>query len=91
MMEFDGFEDGTGVQQRYMLIREVVDPVNWEAQQIASGARRWPHSYDYAKEPFRVVVKEFWALHHLPRVKKHFIPTLLHENDGLILQVRQHC
>jgi hypothetical protein len=76
------------VQQRYMLIREVVDPAKWEAQQIGSGTHRWLHRYDYAKEPFRVVMKEFWPLHHLSRVTEHFIPTLLHENDGLILQVR---
>ena len=77
------------VQQRFMLIREVVDPMRWEATQIADAARGWPRRYGYAAQPFAVQLKEFWPLHRLARVQTHFVPTLLHENDGLILQVRR--
>jgi mRNA capping enzyme, catalytic domain len=75
------------VQHRYMFIKEVVDPRNFEARLISDPAVPWPHRYMYDQEPFKVVCKTFWPLHALPHVQRVEVPKLLHENDGFILQV----
>ena len=79
------------MQTRFTLIREVTDAWQWEAKQIADPAVKWPHRYEYAKQPFTVKLKEFWPLHRLMHVQKNVLPRLLHENDGFILQVRAAC
>ena len=70
-----------------MFINEVVGPCKWERKQIESAGSQWPHRYQYNKQPFSVRLKEFWPLHRLQHVLKTVIPSLQHENDGLILQV----
>ena len=75
-----------GVQQRYMLMDEVTRPRSEEAACMHRGG--WPHKYDYTAEPFRVLRKEFWPLHDHAQRQRHFLPTIRHENDGLILQAR---
>ncbi len=51
-------------------------------------AARAGRSYDYAGEPFSVRCKDFWPLYHAHKVIHNMIPSLSHEADGLILQVR---
>ena len=76
------------LQQRFMFINEVVGPCKWERKQIESLNGQWPHRYNYSAQPFSVRLKEFWPLHRLQHVLKVVVPSLQHENDGLILQVR---
>ncbi|XP_059647150.1 uncharacterized protein LOC132293621 isoform X2 [Cornus florida] len=66
-----------------MLEREVIEPRNYERQNIYQS--RNPY-YRYDLEPFRVRRKDFWLLSTVTKLLKEFIPRLSHAADGLIFQ-----
>lgn len=53
-----------------------------------TGQHAYPARYDYRSEAFSVRRKEFWPLSRMSSLLDSFIPTLSHEADGLIFQVR---
>ena len=75
-----------------MLEKEVIEPRRAEraemerartAARASAGLR-----YDYASELFSARRKDFWPLYQSRTVLEKLIPTLCHESDGLIFQVK---
>lgn len=73
-------------KERFMFMREVTEPRDYERSLIADPSKKWPHRYRYDAEPFSVKIKQFWPLHQVASVFRNVVPNLRHENDGIILQ-----
>ena len=75
------------MQKRFQLIdSEVVRPRAKEKLAYAQPSAKFV--YSYGEEPFSVRRKDFWRLSEAGTVLDRLIPSLSHESDGLILQVR---
>ena len=58
------------------------------AKSVASGQQRYPVHYEYYQELFGIRQKMFYPLDKAKSLLQDTIPTLSHESDGLIFQVR---